>query len=116
MHGVEHSSSILSSKRITLTKEFEHLYHGETGNVITELTIFLQDSPENCLERIHLRNRPYEQKIELELLERLSEDYEKLFTDWKRCPVVRLSVSDFDCTSNNDVGSLAKQIESYIAL
>ncbi len=79
------------------------------------LVIYLQDTPENCLDRIHKRNRPYEQKIELKFLQDLSCDYEQLFADWKTSPLIRLSMSDFDCTNAEDLQNLANQLKYYLA-
>jgi len=80
------------------------------------LVIYLQDSAKKCLERIHKRNRPYEQKIKLQFLEALSADYEHLFADWKLSPVIRISMSKFDCTKDRDIDHLANQIKSYVAV
>ena len=79
------------------------------------LVIYLQDSAQGCLERIHRRNRPYEQKIELQFLEALDSDYELLFADWNTCPVVRVLISEFDCTKDTDISHLAEQIKCYIS-
>ena len=80
------------------------------------LAIYMTDTVEKCLERIHSRNRPYEQKIEPQFLENLNRDYEQLFSKWKICPLVRISISKFDCTKESDVDNLANQIKSYIAV
>jgi 2-amino-4-hydroxy-6-hydroxymethyldihydropteridine diphosphokinase len=72
------------------------------------LVIYMQDSAKNCLRRIRDRNRPYEQQIELHYLEALRNDYERLFADWKTCPVIRVPNCD-----QVDVDSLAKQIRYY---
>lgn len=80
------------------------------------LAIYLQDCPENCLRRIHKRNRPYEQQIELNFLRDLGEDYDGLFADWKACPLLRISMSQFDCTNEDDVVRLADEIRSYVAV
>jgi 2-amino-4-hydroxy-6-hydroxymethyldihydropteridine diphosphokinase len=105
---------LLSDRQLALYEDMYNRLHSEAAAPV--LVIFLQDSPENCLERIHRRSRPYEQQIELEFLKRLSEDYERLFAEWRRCPAIRLSVSDFDCRSDEHVGILAKQIRNYLAL
>jgi deoxyadenosine/deoxycytidine kinase len=68
------------------------------------------------LERIHRRNRPYEQRIELRFLEALSSDYEQLFSGWKICPVIRISVSKFDYMKEDNIDHLINQIRSYIAV
>jgi len=80
------------------------------------LVIYLQDLAEKCLERIHKRNRPYEQKIKLQFLEALIADYEQLFTNWKLCPIIRISMSKFDYTEDKDINHLANQIKCYVAV
>jgi 2-amino-4-hydroxy-6-hydroxymethyldihydropteridine diphosphokinase len=79
------------------------------------LVIYLKDSVQKCLERIRRRNRPYEQQIELETLKNLSDDYEKLFADWPRSPVIRLAANEFNCLDNADVKNLANEVRCYSA-
>ena len=79
------------------------------------LVIYMEDSPQKCLQRIHERNRPYEQKIKLQFLKALASDHEYLFANWKTCPVIRLTGSNFDCTKPADINDLANQIKCYIA-
>ncbi len=78
------------------------------------LVIYLKDSVQQCLERIRRRNRPYEQQIELVTLKILSDDYERLFADWPRSPVMRPAANEFNCLDNADVKSLANEVKSYI--
>ena len=106
--------------RCLLNAEQMSLYEKTYRSVCSEiaqpvLAICLNDSAENCLERIHKRNRPYEQKIELGFLQDLGCDYDELFAHWKTCPVIRLSMSDFDCENAEDLQNLANQIKSYVA-
>jgi deoxyguanosine kinase len=91
---------------------FQSISAGVTQPV---LVIYIQDSVQRCLERIHNRNRPYEQKIELQFLEVLSCDYEQLFADLKICPVIRIQLSEFDCRRDSDIEHLANQVKYYIA-
>jgi 2-amino-4-hydroxy-6-hydroxymethyldihydropteridine diphosphokinase len=77
------------------------------------LVIYLRNSPRQCLERIHRRNRPYEQGIENGFLETINTGYEQLLSGWKLCPVIRLS--DFDCLDENAVDSLGRQVKYYIS-
>jgi deoxyadenosine/deoxycytidine kinase len=79
------------------------------------LVIYMVDLPQTCLERIYKRNRPYEQRIKLQFLNALAKGHERLFADWKTCPVIRLSGSNFDCTKPADVDLLANQIKYYVA-
>ena len=104
---------LLDSRQLA---SYEKTYPPFAGQVASPvLVIYLQDSAQRCLERIHKRNRPYEQKIELQFLEALNCDYEQLFSNWKTCPVIRVSMSEFDCAREGDMEHLANQIKSYIA-
>ena len=80
------------------------------------LVVYLKDSGQNCLDRIVKRNRPYEQKIELPFLEALEAGYEKLLSDWKTCPVMRLQKSKFDYMNDANIDNLTNQIKNYVAV
>ena len=80
------------------------------------LVIYLQDSAENCLKRIHKRNRPYEQDIEISFLKSLEKGYELLFGNWKICPVMRVPTGDLDYSKEETIERLINQIKSYIAV
>lgn len=76
------------------------------------LTIYLNDSVEQCLERIHKRNRPYEQRIEPEFLAELSRKYEALYAEWTDCPVVRMTAAD--CVNPEQVAVWAEELQHYL--
>ncbi|MHC4628592.1 MAG: deoxynucleoside kinase, partial [Planctomycetota bacterium] len=77
---------LLDSQQLEL---YEEIYHRLAVKVASPtLVIFMCDSAQNCLQRVHNRNRPYEQEIELPFLEALGRDYEQLFSDWKVSPVI----------------------------
>ena len=95
------------------------VYNERSKQVVSEiadevLVVYLFDGPGAILDRIHSRNRPYEQSIELEWLDGLGREYDRLFDDWKRCPVIKLSTSEFDGRRSEDVNWLAGQIRNYI--
>ena len=105
---------LLDAQQLAL---YEEIYPQFTTKVIVPvLIIYLTDSVQNCLQRIHRRNRPYEQKIEPKFLEALSRDYDRLFAHWKTSPVIRKNMSDFDCINPENIEHLANQIRSYIAV
>lgn len=56
-----------------------------------QVVIYLQAEPELLLERIRQRGRSFERGMELEYLQRLAKGYEKMFSDYDRCPVVHIS-------------------------
>jgi len=93
-------------------EQYKNSYQPSKANIAQPvLVIYLTDSPSQCLNRIHIRNRPYEQKIELEFLNTLDSDYNRLFASWNRCPVIRISNIE-----NYDIDHLAIQVKNYIAV
>ena len=103
---------LLNAQQLAL---YEKIYQPSAVKVAAPvLVIYMQDSAQKCLERIHRRNRPYEQEIELQFLEALDSDYQQLFADWKTCPVIRKQMSQFDCTQDSDIEHLANQVKSYV--
>ncbi len=99
---------LLDARQLAL---YEEIYPTFAAKVTAPaLVIYMRDPAAKCLERIHNRNRPYEQKIELAFLQRLDDDYERLFEDWRVCPVIRISTSEA-----MNVDHLARQIGYYTA-
>jgi deoxyguanosine kinase len=78
------------------------------------LSIYLRDLPENALDRIHSRNRSYEQDIRIETLKELAVEYENLFASFNQCPVITLDAAKFNCMDNAHVQNLVKQVRRYI--
>lgn len=105
---------LLNNEQLALYKKIYPQFSAEAAPPV--LVIYLTDSVQNCLERIHRRNRPYEQKIEPQFLDSLRQGYEKLFADWKKSPVIRLSMPEFDYMKDSNIQHLANQIKSYIAV
>ncbi|MBL7215048.1 MAG: 2-amino-4-hydroxy-6-hydroxymethyldihydropteridine diphosphokinase [Phycisphaerae bacterium] len=91
-------------------KHYDSVFEGVFDPV---LVIYLHDSVENCLQRIHQRNRPYEQKIEASFLEHLAAGYETLYTDYPVCPVMRLRPDQ--CVDAEQVDRIAKEVQFYLA-
>jgi len=91
--------------------------HVETAALLARpvLVVYLTELTQVCLDRIHRRNRPYEQRIELETLENLAGDYDKLFADWRTSPVIRLGPDEFNGLDEADVKRLANEVRCYIA-
>ena len=109
-----YAKRLLDARQLAL---YEQTYPPLAANIsAATLVIYLTGSTQKCLERIHERNRPYEQKIQLQFLEALDSDYEQLFSDWKTCPVIRRQISKFDCIKDTDVDHLANQIKKYITV
>jgi len=104
---------LLSRQQLDLYKRIYPSFAAKVAPPV--LVIYMQDRSQTCLQRIHKRNRPYEQKIKLQFLESLDSAHRKLFADWKTCPVIRLSGSNFDCTKPADINHLVTQIKYYVA-
>jgi deoxyguanosine kinase len=102
---------------LLLSKEQRELYGKiyerlATGVTTPAILLYLADSPQQCLERIHNRNRPYEQKIQIDFLEIIDAGYRKLSAEWKLSPVITLT--GFNCLSEKEVKGLAGEIKYYL--
>jgi deoxyadenosine/deoxycytidine kinase len=78
------------------------------------VVIYLEDSPANCLARIHHRNRPYEQQMTLDFLEMLDVDYKRLFAGWKACPVIRIPATKLTGYAPEIVDHVMRQVRAYL--
>jgi deoxyguanosine kinase len=108
-----YAGALLNSRQLEL---YEEIYRPFVAKVTTPvLVIYLRDSAQNCLERIHNRNRPYEQQIKPDFLKQLDSDYEQLFFNWKHSPVIRLSTSQLDYSNKSCIENLVNQIKFYIS-
>lgn len=95
---------------------YEGIYQPFAQRVTTPaLVIYLEDSPRGCLERIHQRNRPYEQRITIEFLEALDGEYRRLFAGWKACPVIRIPVSTLSGYDEAVLEHVVRQVKAYVA-
>jgi len=92
---------------------FEQAYNDALPRLSSPvLVIHLEQTPDVCLDRIHIRNRPYEQKIETDFLRDIAAGYKDLLAGWKSFPVIRLV--NFDCLGRAAVERLAEQIKHYV--
>jgi len=108
---------LLNPRQLALYVEICSAFGGFATKVAAPvLVIYLRDSPQKCLERIHRRNRHYEQQIELQFLVALDSDYEQLFADWKICPVIRIPMSELDFAEDTGIDHLTNQIKCYVAV
>ncbi len=106
------ASKLLDADQLELQSQIYPLIAAKTVSPV--VVVYLKDSADNCLERIHQRHRPYEQQIKLSFLESLGADYDKLIGSWKICPVIEVDKSGFDCTNISDVTKLAETLKYYI--
>jgi 2-amino-4-hydroxy-6-hydroxymethyldihydropteridine diphosphokinase len=105
-----YARALLSDEQLKLyLKIYEQL---SPAVVAPAVLLYLADSPEVCLGRIHRRNRPYEQQIQMGFLQAIDAGYRKLIADWRQSPVITLT--DFDCLSEKSIQRLSGQIEYYL--
>ena len=107
-----YAGALLNHQQLVLYKEIYEIFARKVSTPV--LVIYMQDSPQRCLERIHNRNRPYEQKIQQDFLQQLDCEYGKLFDDWKISPVIRVQTSQLDYSNNESIEQLVTQIKYYI--
>jgi 2-amino-4-hydroxy-6-hydroxymethyldihydropteridine diphosphokinase len=99
-------------KGVDFRKYQRHYESVKAGVADPVVVIYLDDTLENCLDRIHQRNRPYEQHIELGFLEHLAKGYDTLYTDFTICPLIRLRADE--CRDDEQVDCIANDIRHYL--
>jgi deoxyadenosine/deoxycytidine kinase len=107
-----YANLVLNKLQLELYYKLYNKLHPEVSRPV--LVIYLTDSEQNCLERIHRRNRPYEQKIELSFLRALKAGYDKLFDNWDKCPVIRIKAEKLDYKNDSFFNQLINQVKYYI--
>ncbi len=106
-----YASQLLAKEQL---KVYDKLYRYVAPTVAgAVLVIFLDEPVSMCRRRIRERGRPYEQDINAGFLEALAGGYERLFSGWNKCPVIRLS--GFDAGGKGKLDHLVNQIEHYTA-
>jgi deoxyguanosine kinase len=111
---IVYAKALLNEKQLDL---YEKIYNPFIGNIFEPvLVIYMKDSGQNCLERIHNRNRPYEQQIEVNFLNELDCDYDELFSNWKKSPVIRITTQQLDYSNDAAIEGLVAQIKYYLTM
>lgn len=105
-----YASSWLEADDLELYKKHFSCVTQEVAEPV--LAIYLYDDIQQCLDRIHRRNRPYEQQIETAFLDELRQKYEALYADWTTCPLVRLNAQA--CVHQEQVIEWAAQLRHYL--
>ena len=107
-----YAKSWLDSQQMTLYKKVNRTANANLVQPV--LVIYLRTPPAECMNRIHSRKRPYEQKIELDFLQTLDREYEKLFADWNKSPLIRIRDTQFDARNDKVTDGLVEKIKNYI--
>ncbi|MCF7975196.1 MAG: 2-amino-4-hydroxy-6-hydroxymethyldihydropteridine diphosphokinase [Phycisphaerae bacterium] len=107
-----YACALLDERQLAL---YRKIYTPFAENVTPpRLVLYLHDSSTRCLERIHRRNRVYEQGIKEPFLDGLDQAYESLLNTWDRSPVIRLDVTRFDSLDSVHLARLADELQHYI--
>ncbi|MBM4103562.1 MAG: 2-amino-4-hydroxy-6-hydroxymethyldihydropteridine diphosphokinase [Planctomycetes bacterium] len=94
-------------------REYEKIFAEQRKKVVSPvLIVCIDDTTQHCLERIHQRNRRYEQGIQSGFLKHQQDWYNRLYADWKVCPVIRIPAAA--CLTDEQVQKLAAQIRYYL--
>jgi deoxyguanosine kinase len=106
--------------RRLLSPEQYDLYsriHCMLSRRVTEpvLLIYLKVPAGECLDRIHRRNRPYEQRIQKNFLEMFEADYDEMVASWTKCPVITVG-PELDFRDETQVEFFAREAGQYIYL
>ncbi len=87
----------------------------ETQILQPDVLIYLTARQDVLLERIKKRGRSYEANFDPQYLSELSALYVDYFSRYTRTPLLRLDTSDMDCTKDEVVEEIYKQVLELVA-
>jgi 2-amino-4-hydroxy-6-hydroxymethyldihydropteridine diphosphokinase len=94
-------------------EKYEAVFAQQRQKVVSPvLIISIEDSTEHCIEKIHLRNRRYEQGIETGFLKHQQVWYNSFCESWKTSPLIRIAADQ--CRMDQQVRKLADEIRYYL--
>ncbi|MCK4850874.1 MAG: deoxynucleoside kinase [Phycisphaerae bacterium] len=78
------------------------------------VVIYLRAEPGLLLERIRQRDRSFERGMELEYLQRLAKAYEKMFSHYDLCPVIRIGSATEPACNEQSWRQLIEELISVV--
>jgi 2-amino-4-hydroxy-6-hydroxymethyldihydropteridine diphosphokinase len=94
-------------------EKYEAVFARQRQKVVSPvLIISIEDSTEHCIERIHRRNRRYEQGIETGFLKHQQVWYNTFCESWKVSPLIRIAAEQ--CRTDDQVRKLSEEIRYYL--
>ncbi|PFH83050.1 deoxynucleoside kinase [Bacillus sp. AFS088145] len=80
-----------------------------------DLLIYLEGTFDEVVERIKERGRPMEQQTPIEYWKEMNSRYENWINNFNACPVLRLSISEYDLIKNeSSVEEIVKKIGNVL--
>ena len=108
--------------RINLHGDELHMYyrlHDALADKIPppELVVYLRASTDALMQRIALRARVYERRMERAYIDALNHAYDEFFADHRQSPVLTIETQGLDFVSNpEDLHSVASRIREALGL
>jgi deoxyadenosine/deoxycytidine kinase len=80
------------------------------------MIIYLQSSVDTLMSHIAKRGRTFEQNISRDYIEQLNRHYDDWIDDWAFCPVLKVSMDEYDFQNNNNhFGLILLEVEAKLA-
>lgn len=80
-----------------------------------DVVVHLRARPEELLERIRARGRPYERGIALDYLKALDLARIKLFSSWNSCPVVPIDTEELDARTDDGLQTITEHVARHLS-
>jgi NTP pyrophosphatase (non-canonical NTP hydrolase) len=90
---------------------YERLHSALAENiVIPDLVVYLRAETQTLMDRIAIRDRPYEREMSRQYIDELRQAYEEFFREYTQAPVLPLATDDLNIVHDPD--DLAKVMQS----
>ncbi len=82
-----------------------------------DLVVYLRAGTDVLMERIAIRDRPFERNMDRDYIDRLRGAYERFFADYQTAPVLNLDTNHIDFVRNpDDLTEIVGQVRSALGL
>jgi deoxyguanosine kinase len=95
---------------------YEHLHAALAENVVVpELIVYLYADPPVLMQRIAVRDRPYERGMSLAYIEGLVEAYEAFAREYTEAPILTIDTNNLDYVRNReDLAAVVQRVRSAL--
>ncbi len=96
---------------------YERLYEALAEKITPpDLVVYLRASTETLMNRIAMRDRPYERQMDPAYIEALRQAYERLFADYDQTPLLIIESDDLDFVRlSHDLTLIEQRIQAALA-
>lgn len=96
---------------------YENLYHALAERIpAPDLVVYLRAETPTLMQRIALRDRPYERAMQMAYIDQLGQAYDQFFADYQAAPLLVIETDELDFVRrDDDLSRVISQVRSALS-